>query len=116
MIRLPFLLLLALLLWPLQAASPASAQQTRLRITLQLPISGHVGQNLVQFKTEVEAKSGGTISVEIFDNSRLYKDSEALGAVEAQIFEPQILMLEDTDLVNGTVGYIRENHLSAARA
>jgi phosphoenolpyruvate-protein phosphotransferase (PTS system enzyme I) len=41
---------------------------------------------------------------------------ERLGPVEAQIFEPQILMLEDADLVNGTVSYIRDNHLSAARA
>jgi phosphoenolpyruvate-protein phosphotransferase (PTS system enzyme I) len=41
---------------------------------------------------------------------------EHLGAVEAQIFEPQILMLDDIDLVEGTVAYIRDNHLSAARA
>ena len=41
---------------------------------------------------------------------------ERLGHVEAQIFEPQILMLDDADLVDGTVAYIRENHLSAARA
>jgi phosphoenolpyruvate-protein phosphotransferase (PTS system enzyme I) len=36
--------------------------------------------------------------------------------VEAQIFEPQILMLDDLELVDGTVAYIRDNHLSAARA
>lgn len=42
--------------------------------------------------------------------------AERLGRVEAQIFEPQILMLDDLDLVKGTVAYIRENHLSAARA
>ncbi len=41
---------------------------------------------------------------------------EALGEVEAQIFEPQILMLEDVDLVGGTITYIRENHLTAERA
>jgi len=41
---------------------------------------------------------------------------ERLGHVEAQIFEPQILMLDDADLVDGTVEYIRDNHLSAARA
>ena len=39
-----------------------------------------------------------------------------LGPVEAQIFEPQILMLDDVDLVDRTVDYIRDNHLSAARA
>jgi phosphoenolpyruvate-protein phosphotransferase (PTS system enzyme I) len=41
---------------------------------------------------------------------------ERLGHVEAQIFEPQILMLDDPELVDGTVAYIRENHLTATRA
>lgn len=41
---------------------------------------------------------------------------ESMGEVEAQIFEPQILMLEDADLVQGTISTIRENHLSAERA
>ena len=41
---------------------------------------------------------------------------ERLGAVEARIFEPQLLMLEDAALVEGTARYIRENRLSAARA
>lgn len=39
-----------------------------------------------------------------------------LGPVEAQIFEPQLLMLEDADLIGGTIAYIRENHLTAERA
>lgn len=44
------------------------------------------------------------------------RTEERLGHVEARIFEPQLLMLEDPDLVDRTVSYIRENHLSAARA
>ena len=39
-----------------------------------------------------------------------------LGAVEARIFDPQLLMLEDVEVVDGTARYIRENRLSAARA
>lgn len=39
-----------------------------------------------------------------------------LGDIEAKIFDPQILMLEDPDLIDGTVQYIRENFLSAERA
>jgi phosphoenolpyruvate-protein phosphotransferase (PTS system enzyme I) len=39
-----------------------------------------------------------------------------LGEVEAQIFEPQIMMLEDTDLVEAVEAYIGENRISAARA
>jgi len=41
---------------------------------------------------------------------------ERLGRVEARIFEPQILMLDDSEVVDGTVRYIKENHLSAERA
>ena len=44
------------------------------------------------------------------------RTSERLGEVEAKIFEPQLLMLEDPDLIGGTVSYIRENYLSAERA
>ncbi|SOD02778.1 phosphoenolpyruvate--protein phosphotransferase [bacterium JGI 053] len=44
------------------------------------------------------------------------RTAAAMGEVEAQIFEPQLLMLEDADLIQGTVGTIRENHLSAERA
>jgi phosphotransferase system enzyme I (PtsI) len=41
---------------------------------------------------------------------------ERLGPVEARIFEPQILMLDDGEVVDGTVRYVRENHLSAERS
>lgn len=41
---------------------------------------------------------------------------ERLGLVEARIFDPQILMLEDPEVVDGTMRYIRENRLSAQRA
>jgi len=39
-----------------------------------------------------------------------------LGSVEAQIFDPQVLMLEDEELLEGARDYIRDNKLSAARA
>jgi len=39
-----------------------------------------------------------------------------LGPVEARIFDPQLLMLEDPEVVDGTTCYIRENRLSAQRA
>ena len=39
-----------------------------------------------------------------------------LGSMEARIFDPQLLMLEDADLVEGARRYIRENRLTAARA
>lgn len=39
-----------------------------------------------------------------------------LGEVEARIFDPQILMLDDPQLVDGTIRYIAGNRLSAERA
>ncbi len=44
------------------------------------------------------------------------RTAERLGPVEAQIFEPQLMMLEDSDLVGDVEAYISENHISAARA
>jgi phosphoenolpyruvate-protein phosphotransferase (PTS system enzyme I) len=41
---------------------------------------------------------------------------ERLGPMEARIFEPQLLMLDDCEIVEGTVRYIRENQLTASRA
>ena len=41
---------------------------------------------------------------------------ERLGPVEARIFDPQIVMLDDIEIVDGTVRYIRENRLTAPRA
>jgi len=69
---------------------------------------------------EIDAEIERFAEAREFAKSRIrsiQKDTaERLGRVEAQIFEPQILMLDDIDLVNGTIAYIRENHLSAARA
>jgi phosphotransferase system enzyme I (PtsI) len=45
-----------------------------------------------------------------------HRTEERLGDVEARIFEPQMLMLEDSDMISRTVDYIRKNGLSAARA
>lgn len=44
------------------------------------------------------------------------KTARRLGEVEAHIFDPQLLMLDDAELVDGTIAYIRENYLSAAHA
>lgn len=39
-----------------------------------------------------------------------------LGAMEARIFDPQILMLDDVEVADRTIQYIRDNHLTAAQA
>lgn len=65
------------------AATPLAAQaaDVTLRITLQLPLKSHLGQNLVLFKDEVEKLSNGEIAVEIYDSAQLYKDNEVPDAV-----------------------------------
>lgn len=83
LMRLVCLLLACALLAP----GAAEAQQVKLRITLQLPITNHLGVNLMQFKEEVERRTASAIAVEIFDSSRLYKDNEALDAVASGAIE-----------------------------
>ena len=41
---------------------------------------------------------------------------QRMGRVEARIFDPQLLMLDDSEVVEGTERYIRDLHLTAARA
>ena len=44
------------------------------------------------------------------------RTASRLGPFEARIFDPQILMLDDPEVVEGTRRYISENRLTAARA
>ncbi len=65
---------------------PADAKTT-LRITLQLPLKSHLGQNLLMFKEEVEKNSNGEIVVEIYDSAQLYKDKQVPQAVGSGAIE-----------------------------
>jgi phosphotransferase system enzyme I (PtsI) len=62
-----------------------------------------------RFREAIDAVRGQILALQ--DATRSH-----LGQVEAQIFEPQLLMLEDADLIGGTIDNIRENHLTAERA
>ncbi|MFC1575491.1 phosphoenolpyruvate--protein phosphotransferase [Gemmatimonadota bacterium] len=42
--------------------------------------------------------------------------AQRLGTMEGRIFDPQILMLDDAEVVDRTIEYIRGNHLTAAQA
>jgi phosphotransferase system enzyme I (PtsI) len=41
---------------------------------------------------------------------------DRLGPVEARIFDPQLVMLDDHEVVDGTLRYVQENRLTAQRA
>ena len=73
------------LLLVLVAAMPgfAVAQPIELRLTLQVPITNHLGVNLMQFKDEVEKRTKTAITIEIFDKGQLYIDERVVDAVAA---------------------------------
>ncbi len=62
------------------AVFPAEAKTT-LRLTLQLPMKSVLGQNVLQFKQEVEAATKGDIEIQIFDSAQLYDDKDVPKAV-----------------------------------
>jgi len=67
--------------------SYAGSHSKTLRITLQLPLKHHLGQNLLNFKKEVEAKSNGSLKIEIYPSAQLYKDKEVPQAVASGAIE-----------------------------
>jgi C4-dicarboxylate-binding protein DctP len=71
----------------------ANAADLTARISLQLPLKSHLGQNLVMFKEEVEAASNGSIEVEIYDSAQLYKDKEVPAAVGSGAIEMGVASL-----------------------
>ncbi len=75
------------------AATPVLAADTTMRISLQLPLKSHLGQNLVLFKEEVEKISQGAIEVEIYDSAQLYKDKEVPAAVGSGAIEAGVASL-----------------------
>ena len=73
--------------------SAAMAETTTLRITLQLPLKSHLGENLSVFKSKVEEISKGDIAVEIYDSAQLYKDNEVPEAVGSGSIEMGVASL-----------------------
>ncbi|PIE15355.1 MAG: C4-dicarboxylate ABC transporter substrate-binding protein [Rhodobacterales bacterium] len=73
-------------------ASAAVAQE-KMRISLQLPLKSHLGQNLMLFEKEVEARTNGAIDVEIYDSATLYKDKEVPAAVGSGSIEAGVASL-----------------------
>lgn len=81
----------ALALWICNV--PAFAADVTLRISLQLPLKSHLGQNLQLFKEEVEKNANREIAVEIYDSAQLYKDKEVPAAVGSGAIEMGVASL-----------------------
>jgi C4-dicarboxylate-binding protein DctP len=71
----------------------ADAEPIKIRISTQLPMKSPLGVNLTQFTKEVEAKSGGAITFEIYDSSssRMIQDNHVLSAVALGTIEIGVL-------------------------
>ncbi len=77
----------------LLASGASQAAETTLRISLQLPLKSHLGQNLLLFKEEAEKASAGEIEVQIYDSAQLYKDKEVPQAVGSGAIEMGVASL-----------------------
>jgi C4-dicarboxylate-binding protein DctP len=71
----------------------AASAQEKMRISLQLPLTSHLGENLVLFEQEVEKRTDGAIDVEIYDSATLYKDKEVPAAVGSGAIEAGVASL-----------------------
>ena len=69
------------------------AADVTMRISIQLPMKSHLGQNLLLFKKDVEKKSNGEIEVQIYDSAQLYKDKEVPAAVGSGSIESGVASL-----------------------
>lgn len=75
------------------SVSGAAVAAEKMRISLQLPLTSHLGENLLLFEKEVEARTGGAIDVEIYDSATLYRDKEVPQAVGSGAIEAGVASL-----------------------
>jgi len=98
------------------AASPGRVLGELRRIEWDLPAPPHRTIGVHEISDEIARFDAARRSAcERVEEMRT-ETATALGEVEAKIFDPQLMMLQDPDLVDGTTRYIRENFLAADRA
>jgi C4-dicarboxylate-binding protein DctP len=85
----------------------AVAQPIKLRLTLQVPITNHLGANLLHFKDEVERRAKNAISIEIFDDGQLYIDERVVDAVAAGEIEMGVAELSQFSYRTAVVDVIQ---------
>lgn len=98
------------------AAAPGRSLGIVRRVSWDVPSPPHRTIRPEEIAGEIERFE--TARLEAIEGIRGLREQTArnLGELEAKIFDPQILMLEDPELVEGTRRYIRENFLAADRA
>src|SRR5262245_4388565 len=72
------------LIAPVAAETPPA----KLRVTIQVAATDpFLGAGVVQFKNELEREAANGLSVEIFDQGKLYIDDQVIGAVKSGAIE-----------------------------
>lgn len=97
-------------------ASPGRVVGPARRVSWDIPRVEHRTIEPHEVDAEIEKFHSG-LARAAEDITRLREETaEAVGELDANIFEPQLVMLQDPDLIDGTEAYIRDNRMSAARA
>ncbi|HZV20818.1 MAG TPA: TRAP transporter substrate-binding protein DctP [Hyphomicrobiales bacterium] len=68
-------------------ARSSAAEDVLLRISLHKSANDPIGQNLLEFKQEVEAATKGAVKIDIYDNARFYLDYQVPEAVSSGAIE-----------------------------
>ena len=97
-------------------ASPGRVEGVARRLEREIPRVDHRTVAPEEVKREVERFDAARERAREQIRAVREQARSRLGSVEAKIFEPQEMMLDDPDLVEGTLSYIRDNYLAAERA
>jgi len=98
------------------AASPGIVVGPAHVLRFDLPGIRHASIGPEEIESEIDGFSAARAAVKSRINEIREQTAQRLGPVESRIFEAQLLMLEDAEVVDRTIGYIRENHFTAPRA
>ena len=97
-------------------AAPGKALGAARRLLADLPAVDHVTISADRVEAEIERfREARAWAVAHVEDLRA-ETASRIGEFEGKVFESQALMIDDPDLVEGTITYIRDNHMSAERA
>jgi len=82
-----FRLMAVLALLSQLSVNAAFAEEVLLRISLHLPASSPLGQNLLEFKRDVEERTKGEVKVSLYDKAKFYLDYQVPEAVGSGAIE-----------------------------
>jgi C4-dicarboxylate-binding protein DctP len=78
-----------------EAAETATKPPKTLRVTLAGSLKNPLSQNLVDLKNQVEEDSSGSLHLEIFDNAKLYSETQGRAAVSSGEIDMAVVPLGD---------------------